>query len=581
MCLILFGRNMEAAAKRTASDSVGSIVKLQPRSAQLLAPAPQGSPHDDAAPGEVISTALLERGDIVRVFPGSRVPADGLVVSGAALVDESAVTGEPLPVRAAPGSRVVGGTTVSGGALCVRVTHTVEEGVLAGIGRLVQSAQTRKAPVQRAADEVAAVFTPAVMCLSLAVLAFWWAMAAARAVETGGLPPFAFALRFAIVVLVVSCPCAISLAAPTCILVGTSVGAAHGIIVKGGDVMEATRHVAAVVFDKTGTLTSGAPRVESLTVDATSAVPGGEPGVWAALYCAERSSEHPLARAITAAAAAGMGGVCATSSGFVAEPGRGVECAVAYAGGGPGVAVRVGSAEWVSAWAAPSGDVAAAGDAAAALGHTVVYLCVRGGEAGGGGVGAPTARVVAAVAVADTIRPEAAAAVAALHGMGLQVWMITGDNARAARAVADAVGIPADRVAAGVMPAGKAARLEAIRAALRGGAAAGSRLAARGGVAMVGDGVNDAAALAAADVGIAIGAGTDVAVDAADAVLMRNAVTDVVHLLRLARIVYTRIMWNFAWALVYNAVAMPIASGVLFPVWPCVRRERVYRGVHN
>jgi Cu+-exporting ATPase len=506
--LVLLGRYLELRAMRRASAAVRRLMDIAPRRAVVLRDGRETEVAlEDVAPG-----------DTVLVRPGERVPVDGVVLTGASAVDESLVTGESVPVDKGAGSEVIGGTVNATGALTVRATRTGRDTVLAHIVRMVQEAQGSKAPIQRLADRVAAVFVPAVIGIALVALAAWLLF--------GPEPRLGPALLSFVSVLVISCPCAMGLATPTAIMVGTGRGAETGVFIKGGEALETAHRLTTVVLDKTGTLTQGRMSV----TDVAPAEGVAESDLLAAAAVAERGSEHPAARAVVAAAEA-KGARPPLAESVEAVPGRGVR---ATAGG----TLHLAGAE---AFLREAGVAVAAGAAEAleAAGRTPV-LVARGG------------RYLGAVGVADTLRPEARSAVADLRSMGLSVVMLTGDRERIARAVAKEAGI--DRVIAEVLPDGKAEAVESLR---RAGEV----------VAMVGDGINDAPALATADVGIALGTGTDVAAETSDITLVRPVLTGVPKAIRLSRATIRVIRQNLFWAFFYNVVGIPIAAGVLYPAF--------------
>ncbi|KAL6770434.1 CTP1B [Auxenochlorella protothecoides x Auxenochlorella symbiontica] len=657
--LVLFGKYLEAGAKAQTGAALAALCALAPATAILIEGAgDEGEEHADGwvapdGPGtrpepadadpspstteREIDCALVHVGDLLKVLPGARVPADGVVASGAGHVDESLLTGEAAPVAKSPGDAVVGGSLNLRGTLRVRATRVGADSALSQIVRLVEGAQLAKAPIQALADRVSAVFVPIVVVLASITFGVWYAAGRGGWYPAAWLPeghtPLLFALLFGIAVLVIACPCALGLATPTAVMVGTGVGAAHGILIKGGDALERAAGVTHVAFDKTGTLTAGRPRAVDVAVFA-SGVAASDAALLAAAL--EQESEHPLAGAVLAlaagllaaekggggagaedrdgakpialacpappAAAAGAGaglphqrmqglaGRVPVVHDFRAFPGEGVSGRVPLyrdAGGAQGDAAG-GTGPWTTArgggnalrltsqhrswFAAPDRLRSAAGASGASELEVAVgsarFLEQRGVEVAGDGtadayVRAAQARgctvilvsagaaLLAAVAVADPVRPEARGVVAALRAAGVGCTLLTGDNWRTARAVASQLGL--DHVVAEVLPAGKVAALRALQAAP--GAV----------VAMVGDGVNDAPALAAADVGVAVGSGADVAVEAADLVLVRSDLEDVLGALGLARATLRRIRWNYAFALGYNALAIPAAAGALYP----------------
>jgi len=508
--LIILGKLLEARAKGRASEAIKRLLDLAPKTARVV----RGGQEVDIPVDEV------RPGDIVLVRPGEKIPVDGVVLEGHSTVDESMISGESIPVEKGPGDPVVGATINKHGALAFEATKVGKETVLAQIVKVVEEAQASKADIQRIADAVSARFVPAVVAIALLSFAGWYLAA-------GDLTR---ALLNMTAVLVIACPCALGLATPTAIMVGTGRGAEHGILFKGGEHLERAHRVDVVVFDKTGTITHGKPEV-------TDIVPLGKYDHDALLRLvaqAERSSEHPLAEAI-AAEAAERGIQPAGPEEFEAIPGRGVR-AVAE-----GRHVLVGN----RALMAGAGlDVRPLEDILQQLeeeGKTAMIAAVDGEIAG-------------IVAVADTVKPSSAEAVRSLQEMGVRVMMITGDNKRTARAIAKQVGIKEWDVLAEVLPEGKAIEVERLKAQ-------GKR------VAMVGDGINDAPALAAADVGIAVGTGADVAIEAADVTLMRGDLGGVVAAIRLSRATMRKIRQNLFWALVYNAVGIPFAAfGILNPI---------------
>ncbi len=506
---LLLGRVLEARAKSRGREALESLASLRPETAALRRRDLSGG-----APVEIrVPVDELRVGDEVVVRPGERVPTDGVVVDGSSAIDASLVTGESMPVDVTSADAVTGGTVNGSGLLIVRVTRVGAQTVLARMTALVEAAQTGKAPVQRLADRVSAVFVPVVLVLALATFAGWLA--------TGH--PVTQALSVAITVLVIACPCALGLATPTALLAGTGRGAQLGILIKGPEVLEDTRRVDAIVLDKTGTVTEGA-------LDVAAVVTAGRLSAPAALRAAaavEHGSEHPVARAILAAATRERVDIPG-ATGFRALPGNGVEADI------KGERVTVGRA-----------------DLFAAVPAELTRLRAREGSTvyvGWGG----TAR--AAITLTDTVRPTSAGAIARLEGMGLTPYLLTGDEERTALAVAAAVGIPPERVYAAVRPEGKHQVVSQLQAQ-------GRR------VAMVGDGVNDAPALAQADLGIAMGSGTDVAADSADIVLMRADLGAAADAVDLSRRTLQVIKQNLGWAFGYNVIALPVAmAGLLSPM---------------
>jgi len=517
--LILLGRWLEARARRRASDTIRSLAALAPRTARRV--------REDGAEADVPVEALRP-GDILRVRPGEKIAVDGVVTAGASAVDEALLTGESLPVEKAIGDAVIGGTLNTSGALLYRATATGADTALAHMVRLVEEAQGSKAPVQKLADRVSAVFVPAVLGVALLTFLFWFL--AAHASVAGALAP-------AVAVLVIACPCALGLATPTAIMVGVGRGASLGILIKNGEALERAHRVGRVVFDKTGTLTEGRPALTDVVTHGSL----GRQELLRLAAAAERGSEHPVGRAIVAGAdAEGLAGEAET---FTSLAGAGVRASV------EGRDVLVGTAALLreAGVAVPKEAgvaVPKAGEAdlsrLEAEGKTSVLVAVDGALAG-------------LLAVADTVRPGARDAVARLGRLGVAVSLLTGDGARVAGAVAGLVGI--QEVEAGVRPDGKAA---AIKKWQDGGQAH---------VAMVGDGVNDAPALAQADLGIAMGRATDAAMAAADITLLRVDLNGVADALLLSRRTMTIIRQNLFWAFAFNVVGIPLAAlGLLDPM---------------
>ena len=502
--LVLLGKVLESRAKRSAAGAIRALMRLRPDTARI------------ERDGVVIDVpaALVAVGEIVLVRPGERVPVDGEVADGASQLDESLVTGESLPVTRGPGDAVVAGAVNGDGLLRVRATRLGAQSTISRIIRMVQGAQASKAPVQKLVDSISAVFVPTVVVIAALTFLGWWGLA-------GDLHT---AFVAAVSVLVVACPCALGLATPTGIMVGTGVAARHGILIKDAEALERAHKVAVVVFDKTGTLTEGRPAVAIVR-----AADGDGAGLLRLIAAAQQGSEHPLGRAVVAAVA----GPLPQPQAFVGLPGRGLRATV------EGRDLLIGSSRLMTEEGIDLGALRDAATAEEALGHTVMWAA----EAG---------HLLGVVALADPVKVGAAQAVAALHALGIETVMLTGDNARAAKAVGDALGIT--RVMAEILPEDKAGQIEALR---RGGHV----------VAMVGDGVNDAPALAAADIGIAMGTGTDVAMQAAGITLVRGDPRLLAEALALSRATSAKIRQNLFWAFAYNVVAIPAAAaGILTPV---------------
>jgi len=511
--LVLVGRYVEAAAKGRATEAVARLSALAPREARRLERGPDG-----AEVVRSVAVSALAAGDLVRVVPGERVPVDGVVRAGASEVDESLLTGESRPVSKGPGAGVVGGTVNGHGALDVEVTRTGKDTVLAGIVRAVEEAQVRKPRIQAIADRVVGVFVPAMLVLAAGTVALWLARGA----------PLDHAVMTGIAVVVIACPCALGLATPIAVIVSTGLATTRGILVRGGDVLEKAGRTTDVLLDKTGTVTRGRPELREVVPLAADA---DRDGLLALAGAVEARSEHHLGRAIAAAARAN-GRPAPAVEGFRALPGRGVEATV---GGAP---VLVGN----RALLAERGVALAAGEARASAlenqGRTVAFLAVRG-------------ELVALLGVADVARDEAAPAIAALRAAGLAVRIVSGDHPVTTAAVAGSLGIEAIAEATPVDKREVVARLQRE----------GRR------VLFVGDGINDAPALSQADVGVAMGRGTDVTLESADAVLVRDDLRLLGDLVRLSRRTTTIIRQNVFWAFAYNVTAIPLAmAGLLHPI---------------
>ncbi|MFQ5570497.1 MAG: heavy metal translocating P-type ATPase [Rhodothermales bacterium] len=506
--LILMGRVLEARATGQTSAAIEKLLGLQAKTARVQ----RG--------GHLVEVSLeqVTVGDRVIVRPGEKIPVDGVIVEGASAVDESMITGEPLPVDKHEGDTVVGGTINRTGAFVVRVTRVGKDTTLQQIVRLVREAQGRKAPIQRLADKVAGVFVPAVLLLAIATFVLWF--------DVGPDPRLSNALLTFVSVLIIACPCALGLATPTAIMVATGKAAGNGILIKGGDTVERIRDIDLVVLDKTGTITEGTPRL-------TDVVPldgWTEEALLRLAASAETRSEHPIGEAVVAAAEARVLHLPSVEA-FTSRTGLGIEARI------DGHEVLIGNAAFLQEHALATTAWQPAVAPLADTGKTAVLVAIDGEPAG-------------ALAVTDAVRPTSQAAIEALHALGIEVAMVTGDAEVTARAVAREVGI--DHVEAGVLPGDKA---EAVR-----------RFQAQGRVvAMVGDGINDAPALAQADVGVAIGTGTDVAIEASDATLMRDDLGAVVEAFHLSHRTLRTIKQNLFFAFVYNVIGIPVAAGLLYP----------------
>ncbi len=526
--LVVLGRWLEARARGRTSEAIRRLVTLAPRTARVVR---DGRERD-------VATAEVVPGDFVRIRPGERIPVDGVVTEGASSVDESMLTGESVPVEKGPEAKVFAGTINRTGSFIFRATRVGSETTLARVIKLVAEAQGSRAPIQRLADRVAAVFVPIVLALAALTFAAWWLF--------GPAPAGLRALTNAVAVLVIACPCAMGLATPTAIMVGTGRGAEFGVLIRNATALELLHRVDTVVFDKTGTLTVGRPAVTDVVpaagVMAVRAAGGStaeasaemvlDDEVLALAAAVEQGSEHPLGEAIVARAKE-RGLALPPVTGFTTVPGQGID-ALATDG-----RVLLGNRALMDARGIDVAALAPRAEALAAEGKTVVYLAFAG-------------RALGLIAAADTLKPEAPAAVARLRALGLQPAMLTGDHRLTAEAIARQAGV--DRVLAEVLPEDKAREVQRLQAE-------GRR------VAMVGDGINDAPALAQADVGIAMGSGTDVAIEAADVTLMRGDLRGVVTAVELSRRTIRIVKENLVWAFGYNVVLIPVAAGVLYPLW--------------
>ncbi len=510
IALILMGRYFEARAKGQTSEAIKKLMGLAPRTARVIR---EGVEVD-------LPVEQVQVGDVIRVRPGDKVPVDGVVVEGASSVDESMLTGESLPVEKGPGSGVIGATLNKSGSFTFRATKVGKDTALAQIVRLVEEAQGSKAPIQRLADEISSYFVPAVLVVAALTFVLWYFV--------GPEPRFTFALVSMIAVLIIACPCALGLATPTAIMVGTGKGAEYGVLIRGGEALEGAHKVNAIVLDKTGTLTRGKPSVTDVV--AADGIPERE--LLRLVAAAERGSEHPLGEAIVRRADE-LGLAPATVSGFNALAGHGIAATV------EGRSLLVGNARLMSERGINLNGLSERAFDLASQGKTPMYVALDEQPAG-------------LVTVADTLKPESVQAVRELKALGLEVWMLTGDNEATARAIASQVGIT--NVLAEVLPEQKAAKVKELQAQGKV-------------VAMVGDGINDAPALAQSDLGIAIGTGADVAVEASDITLVGGDVRGVVTAIALSRRTISTIRQNLFWAFIYNVVLIPVAMGVLYPLF--------------
>ena len=510
VALILLGRFLEARAKGRTSEAIKRLVGLQAKEAHVL------------RDGRIVDIPIndVAQGDIVEVRPGERVPVDGEVTEGRSFVDESMITGEPIPVEKAEGSTVVGGTVNQKGALTLRATAVGGQTMLAQIIRIVEQAQGSKLPIQAVVDKVTLWFVPAVMLAAVLTFLVWLVF--------GPSPALSFALVNAVAVLIIACPCAMGLATPTSIMVGTGRGAEMGVLFRKGEALQLLKDAKVVAVDKTGTLTEGRPVLTDLEI----ADGFDRNQVLAKVASVESRSEHPIARAIVESAVEG-GIALPTMTDFDSVTGMGVRATV------DGARVEVGADRFMRELGLDVSGFARTAERLGNEGKSPLYAAIDG-------------RLAAIIAVADPIKSSTPAAIAALHQLGLKVAMITGDNARTAQAIAKQLGI--DEVVAEVLPEGK---VEAVR-----------RLkATHGQIAYVGDGINDAPALAEADVGLAIGTGTDVAVESADVVLMSGNLQGVPNAIALSKATIGNIRQNLFWAFGYNTALIPVAAGVLYPAY--------------
>ncbi len=507
--LILLGRFLEAKAKGRTSEAIKRLMGLQAKTARVVR---------GGEPLEIPLDQVLT-GDLVQVRPGEKIPVDGEVVEGSSFVDESMITGEPVPVQKSQGKEVVGGTINRTGSFTFRATRIGAETVLAQIIRMVEQAQGSKLPIQALVDRVTAWFVPAVMAAAALTFVVWLVL--------GPDPALTFALVNAVAVLIIACPCAMGLATPTSIMVGTGRAAELGVLFRQGEALQSLKEVGVVALDKTGTLTQGRPEL----TDFVTAPGFSEAEALRLVAAVESRSEHPIAQAI-AAAAERRGSALPATDRFEAVPGFGVSGLV------EGRKVDVGADRFMAKLGLPVSGFAEIAARLGAEGKSPLYAAIDGGLA-------------AIIAVADPIKPSTPEAIAALHALGLKVAMVSGDNRRTAEAIAKRIGI--DEVVAEVLPDGKVEVVKRLRRE-------------HGAVAFVGDGINDAPALAEADIGIAIGTGTDIAIESADVVLMSGDVRGVVNAIALSKATIRNIQQNLFWAFAYNVLLIPVAAGVLYPV---------------
>ena len=546
LSFILLGRTLEQRARFRAADALRSLVELQPRVARLIA---DPTAAEVAQTGVEVPASYLKAGEWVQVLPGENIPADGVIVVGQSTVDEAMLTGESIPVLKQPGDSVAAGTLNQTGAIALQVTGTGQNTLLAQMIRLVDTAQSRKAPIQRLADSISGYFTYGVLSLAVLTFLFWYViglplwpevmpaalgMAHMGHTMTATSSTLLVSLKLAIAVMVVACPCALGLATPTAILVGSGLGAERGLLIRGGDILEALNQVDTVVFDKTGTLTLGQPSVTDL-----QSLQDGltDRDILQLAATVESSTQHPLAVAIQTAAQ-DQSLPLLQAEDFATEPGLGIVATVLWQG--TPTACVLGNPPWLTQRGISLPEsVLQAAQGLEIEGKTVVYL----------GLGF---ELVGYLAIADQLRPEAATVVQQLQDRGLTVQLLSGDRATVAQAIAAQLHLPADQVMAEASPQAKVSALQALQAA-------GHT------VALVGDGLNDAPALAQADVGISLQASTDIAVDTADVILMANHLSGLIDTLNLSRATVGKIRQNLAWAFAYNVIAIPLAAGILLP----------------
>ncbi|KJD99690.1 Cu2+-exporting ATPase [Cryptococcus gattii NT-10] len=586
---VSLGRYIENIAKGKTSAALTDLLSLTPSSATIYADPPaEGGLPDSSAQTRKIPTELVQVGDVVLLVPGEKIPADGTVLSGSTSVDESMVTGEALPMPKTAGSQVIGGTVNGLGTITFRVTRAGADTALSQIVKLVEEAQTSKAPIQQFADRIAGIFVPIVISLSLTTFVIWmiishfWSYGSLPEVfHSPGVSRFGVCLKLCISVVVVACPCALGLSTPTAVMVGTGVGAQNGILIKGGKALEACKGVKRVVLDKTGTVTEGKMTVVSVAwasspgvvnigqgdldtaatlSTTTSANPLQRHTIISLISLAEARSEHPLGMAVAAhgreiLSNAGLPPPNGEIVEFESHTGEGLEAVVKLSGGAIEERIRIGKADFVlsnskldEAYAEkqqlsmPS-EIQEFEQDQMALARTVIFVSII----------RPTGVVpVTALALSDSPKPSSAQAIRALKAMGIKVTMLTGDAAATAQAVARQVGIDEDEVYSGISPKGKAKIVQDLGRA-------------GGGVAMVGDGINDSPALVAASLGIALSSGTSIAIEAADVVLVRSDLLDVVAALDLGQTIFKKIKANLIWACCYNVLMIPLAMGVLLP----------------
>ncbi|KAL2132174.1 hypothetical protein VTI74DRAFT_4115 [Chaetomium olivicolor] len=558
---LLLGRLIESYSKARTGDAVEMLGKLRPTTA-VLVQGYGGEKEEDV----VVKADLLDFGDVVRVMHGASPPADGVVVRGESNFDESSLTGESRLVRKAVGDEVFSGTVNKDGSVLVRITGVPGSSLLDQIVNVVREGQTKRAPIEQVADLLTSYFVPVVTFIAVLTWILWLALGLG-----GRIPPHyldvtsggwvAFSLQFAIAVFVVACPCGLALAAPTAIFVGSGLAAKHGILAKGGgEAFEKASRIDCVVFDKTGTLTMGGePSITDSEIYAEDDT--RKDALLAALKAVEENSSHPIAKAIVSFCAAHTT-TKATIDNLQEVPGKGMRATYRSSSPTSSFELAVGNESFMTDF-----SVALPSTTTSTLNRwkseakSVALVATRS-------LDSPSWTLAAALSISDPIRPEAPLIIRALQARGTRVWMLSGDNPTTAAAVASQLGIPVDQVIAGVLPTGKADKIKYLQSALKAGKGkeTATTTRRRAMVAMVGDGINDSPALATADVGIAIGSGADVAISSADFVLVKSDLRAVVDLLDLSGVVFTRIKFNFGWAVVYNCLALPVAAGCFYPI---------------
>ncbi len=508
--LILLGKLLEVGAKGHTSDAIKKLIGLSPKTATVVR---------DGVEME-IDVSEVSIGDIVLVKPGGKVPTDGIIIKGSSTIDESMLTGESIPSEKREGDEVIGGTINKIGSFQFKATRVGKDTVLSQIIKMVKEAQGSKAPIQRLADKIAGVFVPFVIGIAIITFFVWFLW--------GPTPALTYALLNFVAVMIIACPCALGLATPTAIMVGTGRGAENGILIKGGETLENAHRINMIVFDKTGTLTKGEPELsEIITANGFNSEK-----VLQLAASAEKHSEHPIAKAVLKAALEQKVELTELYN-FEASPGFGIQAEI------DGKTIKIGKEGFITPNYAEIKDVKDKIDNLVSQGKTVLLLSVDGLLAG-------------AIAVADALKPNSKEVINDLHGMDIKTVMITGDNIRTAKSIGEKLGI--DKILAEVLPEGKATEIK--------------RLQDEGGfVAMVGDGINDAVALAQADVGIALGSGTDVAIEASDITLIGDNLKGVIKAIKLSKRTMRTIKWNLFWAFAYNTAGIPIAAGILYPFW--------------